>query len=457
MRVLLTSHQFLPKHTYGTETLTFDTARELMARGHDVNVFTSDAVPPEEPHNAAHDYVYKDVKVRAIGVDMRRVPDPVRYEYDNPQMADQMREYMRETRPDVVHVMHAGRLSGSIVPAAKEFGVPVVFTATDYWFVCRVIHLRRADTGRLCTGPDRARVNCFRCYVARSGLSPRAKQAFARRSDAEIRAQMALAQAPVLRDKGPFRSARRVAERPTFLTRAINMTDRVIAPTKLTRDLLVKNGIDPHRITLSPYGMDTSAISAVPWSPARPPTLRFGFIGALAPHKGADILVKAFRDIPEAADTELKIYGSPKRDPRFYNQLVELAGEDDRIGFAGTFEAGEMGGVLSGIDVLVIPSRWYENTPLVVYSALASGTPVVATDLGGLSEVIDHDKNGLLFVMGDVRGLNRLMLRFFFERDLIERLRFGMEPVRTVADSVDELEELYEVLLRPPRPVAPRG
>ncbi|HEV8044796.1 MAG TPA: glycosyltransferase, partial [Rubrobacter sp.] len=320
-----------------------------------------------------------------------------------------------------------------------------------------VIHLRRADTGQLCTGPDRARVNCFRCYVARSGLAPQTKQKFSKRSDAELRAHVALSKAPLLRDSRPFQNVRRVTERPTFLTNAINMTDRVIAPTKLTRDLLIRNGIDPHRIMLASYGMDTSAISAVPWSTTRPSKLRFGYIGALAPHKGADILIKAFKNIPEAANTELKIYGSPKRDPRFYNQLVKLAEGDERIDFAGTFEAEEMGDVLSEIDVLVIPSRWYENTPLVVYSAFASGTPVVATDLGGLSEVIDHGRNGLLFRMGDFRELNRLLLRFFFEEDLVERLRAGIEPVRTVSDSVDELEVLYEELLRSPRLLASRG
>ena len=60
---------------------------------------------------------------------------------------------------------------------------------------------------------------------------------------------------------------------------------------------------------------------------------------------------------------------------------------------------------LSRIDVLVVPSIWYENAPLVVYSALAAGVPVVATDLGGLSETIVHGRNGLLFEPGNPAAL----------------------------------------------------
>ncbi len=457
LRILLTVHQFLPKHTYGTERLTFDTGRELMARGHEVYVLTTDSAPAGEPHNVAHDYEYGGLKVRCVQMDMRRTPDPVRYEYDNPQMADHMRAYMREVRPDLVHVMHAGRLSGSIIPAAKEFGVPVVFTATDFWALCRVIHLRRADTGELCLGPNGAGTNCLRCFIARSGAPGKARDRYLKRSEATFRTASALSRTSVLRDTKYMNRIRAVVDRIGYLKDAINSTDRVIAPTRLNRDIMIRNGIDPALIHLSPYGMDTSDITAVPRSPERPSAVRFGYIGSLARHKAPDILIKAFRNIPRAAKAELKVYGSPSRDPEYYSQLEDLAGDDGRIDFAGTFEPPETGRILSEIDVLVVPSRWYENTPLVVYSAFASGTPVIATDLGGLSEVVEHDKNGLLFRVEDVQGLTSNLLRFLFEEDLIGRLRAGMEPVKTVEEGVDELEQLYGELVEARNPAVRTG
>jgi glycosyltransferase involved in cell wall biosynthesis len=458
LRILLTSHQFLPKYSFGTEKLTFECGRELLRRGHEVYVLTTDAPSSSLPQNSHWDYAYQGLHVRLIGLSVGETPDPLRYEFDNPEMAENMREYMNEVQPDVVHVWHAGRLSGSIISAAKEFDVPVVFTATDFWSVCRVIHLRRADTGELCTGPNRAGTNCLRCYIARTSVSQAAKDKYLNKSDAELAAYTTLANAPILHNSRYGKRIRAVTERIGFLKEVINSTERVIAPTKLTRDLLLRNGINPRLLRISRYGIDTSHIVAAPPSPTHPQVLRFGFMGGMVRHKGVHTLIKAFRGIPGMiAATELKIYGDPKRDPRYFKELEQLAAGDRRIQFMESFEGEKVGWILSEIDVLVVPSAWYENTPLVVYEAFASGTPVVATDLGGLSEVIEHGKNGLLFKVDDVKDLNNQLLRFVLEPDLLSTLREGIEPVRTIEDSVDELEYVYGELLGERTPVIQTG
>ncbi len=452
MRIVLTSHQFPPKYSFGTEKLTFECGRELLSRDHEVYVLTTDASLSSLPQNRYWDYTYQGLNVRLFGLNVGETADPLRYEFDNPEMAEHMREYMREVRPDVVHVWHAARLSGSIIAAAKEFGVPVVFTATDFWSLCRVIHLRRADTGELCTGPNRAGTNCLRCYIARANAPQQAKDKYLNKSDLELRVYTTLANSAVLRKTGYGKRVRAVTDRIDFLKDIINSTDRVIAPTKLTRDVLMRNGINPRLLQLSRYGIETSHITAAPPSPARPTVTRFGFIGGLVRHKGVHTLIEAFRGIPELMPAELKIYGNRGRDQEYFKELELLAEGDRRIQFMGPFEGEKVGWILSEVDVLVVPSAWYENTPLVVYEAFASGTPVVATDLGGLSEVIEHGRNGLLFNVDDVRGLNAQLLRFLLEPDLLFNLREGIEPIRTVEDSVDELEQLYKELLGTRKP-----
>lgn len=453
MRILLTVHQFLPKYSGGTERVAFDMAQELRARGHKVHVMTTDAASPSLRHNQAWDYEYEGLGIRVVGLDRRQLPDQLRYEFDNPGMAEHLRAYMRDVRPDLVHVVHAGRLSGSVIPAAKEFDVPVVFTATDFWSICRVIHLRRRDNGQLCLGPDRLGTNCLRCFVAQSNEPKETKDAYLKKSDAEFGARAAASRAPLMRRTKYLHRTRMVLDRIDFLKDAVNMTDRVLAPTRLTRDLLIRNGITPSLIKLVPYGMDTSHIVAAPRSPVRPSVLRIGYIGSMAQHKGPDVLISAFRDIPRTMKAQLRVYGDPRRDPSYFNKLEQLAKGDRRISFLGTFEAEKIGWILSDIDALVVPSRWYENTPLVVYSAFASGTPVVATDVGGLSEVVEHERNGLLFKINDPVDLNRKLLRFFSEPDLLKRLREGIEPVKTAKESTDELEHIYRELLdSPPKP-----
>src|SRR3712207_9183154 len=88
-------------------------------------------------------------------------------------MAQRAREYMREIDPDVVHAMHFQGLSTSVIPVFKEFDVPLVFTAEDFWTVCPVVDLRRHD-GLMRTGPEVT--HCVRCIASRKP-DPRVRNA----------------------------------------------------------------------------------------------------------------------------------------------------------------------------------------------------------------------------------------------------------------------------------------
>ena len=95
----------------------------------------------------------------------------------------------------------------------------------------------------------------------------------------------------------------------------------------------------------------------------------------------------------------------------------------------------------------MVPSRWYENAPVVIYEAFAAKTPVIATDLGGMSEVVKHDKNGLLFELENLSDLAKQLRRLAEQPGLLEKLRGGIGPVKTVEDSMSEMEQLYEELV----------
>jgi glycosyltransferase involved in cell wall biosynthesis len=124
------------------------------------------------------------------------------------------------------------------------------------------------------------------------------------------------------------------------------------------------------------------------------------------------------------------------------------AENDARINFAGPFPNEQMADELAKIDVLAVPSLWYENAPLVVYSALAIGIPVVASNQVGMAEIVDDHKNGLLFKSGDPADLATQLKRLTTEPKLIIQLGEHARNVRTVEDSVDEMLDLYESLPR---------
>jgi glycosyltransferase involved in cell wall biosynthesis len=220
----------------------------------------------------------------------------------------------------------------------------------------------------------------------------------------------------------------------------------VVAYTGLTQDLLAANGIGTGKTMISHYGIDTSGLAEAAERRRPSPTLRLGFVGTLAPHKGCDTLVRAIKMLPSELDVALSIHGDPNRYPSFAQELRELAADDPRISLRGAFSRDELGRVMSELDVLVVPSRWYENAPGVIFEAFAARMPVVATNLKGMSEFVRHAQNGLLFELEDPRDLSRQLRRLREEPGLLERLRAGITPVKTTAEYASEMEELYASL-----------
>lgn len=113
----------------------------------------------------------------------------------------------------------------------------------------------------------------------------------------------------------------------------------------------------------------------------------------------------------------------------------------------GTFPNAQLGTIFDNLDVLVVPSRWYENTPLVIQSALATKTPVVATNLGGMSELVKHETNGLLFDLNDFESLYAQLKRLVDNRELLKQFVINIPPERTIEAMVDDIEAIYEKVL----------
>lgn len=440
---MLLAHQFFPDDYAGTEVLTLGIAKELRARGHDARVFAAKrsvtgGIRPGE----SEDYEHEGVPVRRIGRPEEGFSRPFRLNYENPVMAEKAGEYAREFRPDVVHVMHLQGLTVSVLEAFVEVGTPIVYTATDFWAVCPVVDLMRHD-GVLCRGPEVS--HCIRCVASRSPGS-RMKEVLDRTPTPVLKAAGALSRAPISGLAHSLRQVRDLSQRAEYIREKMKLVDRIIAPTRLTRDLLLENGVGEGRIEVSHYGIDTRS---GPENRLREPStgLRIGFIGTLGSHKGCDLLIRAFKSLPETLEVSLTIHGDLGRYESYGKELLALAGDDGRITFPGTFPPDEIARVFSELDVLVVPSRWYENTPLVIYEAFASKTPVLATDLGGLSEVVKDGENGLLFGLDDAKDLSRCLRRLAEEPGLLDELRAGIGLVKTVSESVDELEELYRGLM----------
>jgi glycosyltransferase involved in cell wall biosynthesis len=114
------------------------------------------------------------------------------------------------------------------------------------------------------------------------------------------------------------------------------------------------------------------------------------------------------------------------------------------VEFLGVYVESELHQVLRGLDVVVVPSQWYENSPNVILEALACRTPVIASNLGGMAELIQHGRNGLLFEAGNASDLAAQLGRLVEEPGLLDALRRGTGPVRSMDEEISELVGIYE-------------
>jgi glycosyltransferase involved in cell wall biosynthesis len=443
MKILLTVHQFLPDYSAGTEVLTYETAQELRRRGHEVEVW---AGFPSDYHTALKNpissYTYNGIPVQRYHFNPL-VYSPnrnnIEYEYNNIALASHFYQYIEASKPDLVHFFHLMSLSASPVEVCLRKEIPCVLTPTDFWIICPACQLRLPDQS-LCLGPEPDGLNCIRHRIE---SSPGITRYYAKLPDGIYRM---LTQAILNWPMWPFRNHsvrfNSIVKRQGFVKERVNRINGIFVPTRFMEKMLVQNGIDPSLISFVPYGLNMKPFEK--GSGKKPSKkIRIGFIGTLYIHKGPHILLEAVKMLPKDLPIEVKVYGNLLETPDYVRQLIDIADGDERIRFCGRFQNERIGEVFSEIDVLAVPSIWYENTPLVIYSAHASGTPVIATNLGGMAEVVHHEKNGLLFERGNAAELARLLRRVVEEKDLLSRLSRNIVPPPSMTDYVDQVEKIY--------------
>ena len=129
-----------------------------------------------------------------------------------------------------------------------------------------------------------------------------------------------------------------------------------------------------------------------------------------------------------------------------------MVNQDARLSLAGVYERSEVSRVLRGMDVVVVPSVWYENSPNVILEAFAHRTPVIVSDLGGMAELVEDGVNGLLFAPGNSSALAAKLQQLVEHPGLLDQLREGIQPVKSVAQEMAELQGIYRSITGDGRP-----
>lgn len=441
MKIVFTVHQFLPEYSAGTEILTYETAKEFKKQGHEVRVFTGFPTSLILKDQERFDrYVIDDIQVERFRhgyVSMGDQSNVHELEYNNRLFRSYFKEYLIREKPDVVHFFHLVRLSASAVDVCKELGIPTVLAPTDFWFICPTAQLRLPDNST-CSGPDKYGVNCLR-HIMSVNRPSKAQRLIRKMPNWFLAILLQFIKYGFSFDKVYTPWFRALVKRAGFLKERMNQIDRVALPTRLMGMLLIQNGLDAQRTFPLPFGLNLSCVDA---KKAKSEVLRLGYIGTLAEYKGVHVLLEAVKHL-SGRPIDLKIYGKLDDYPDYTESLNKISYGDPRVEFCGTFPNSQIGSIFSNLDVLVVPSLWYENTPLVIYSAQNAKCPVIASNMAGMSEVIEHGKNGLLFKAGNALELAKTIETLIEDQELLQRLSQNARTPLTIQEYVDRLFNVY--------------
>ena len=196
----------------------------------------------------------------------------------------------------------------------------------------------------------------------------------------------------------------------------------VVVLTPRSAAAVQSDGVPDERISVVPSGFEPSLFaSARPADGDRATRPRIGYVGRLAAQKQVDVLVRAFGAMRGPADLVL-VGDGPER--HRVARLVEGNPAVDRISLTGFVPHTEVPALLASLDVLALPSA-YEEMGSVLVEAMVSGLPVVASDVGGIPDVVRHGETGLLVPPGDVPALTAALDRLVADAGLRARLAAG--------------------------------
>jgi glycosyltransferase involved in cell wall biosynthesis len=321
-------------------------------------------------------------------------------------------DFLAAYRPDVVHFQHTLFIGYEAIRAARNLlpDSAIVYTLHEFLPIChRQGQLLRVGTETPCSEESPRR--CHECFP---DIAP--QEFFLRRR---------------------------------FIQEQLSLVDQFVAPSRFLRDRYVDWGIPAEKIMVEDYGRLPVAEQAEPED--RRSRNRIAFLGQLSHYKGINVLLEAMKRLVEGeVDVHLTIHGAnlelqPQDFVDDFNAL--LAATEDNVTLAGAYAPEDLPALLAATDFVVVPSIWWENSPLVIQEAFLYRRPVICSDIGGMAEKVTDGVDGLHFRAKDPNSLADTIERAVATPGLWQTLRDGIEGVHPMDEHVERLSDLYQELL----------
>lgn len=299
---------------------------------------------------------------------------------------NRLRRLIRDTKPDAVYILHeVNHLSPSIIRAAKKEGVRVIHRISDFFMFCPKYDF-------LCENEI-----CEAC------LHGNYKKAIKKRCVKGSKIGTLL---------------RVFAMKVYKWTKVFDDVDYFVCTCEFSKGKLIDGGIPGSKITCIPTFIDATKII-----PCYEHDNYFLFLGRMAHQKGTIYAIEAMKYLKDT-DYVLKITGSitESEEDQAILKYIQDNQLEDKVVFTGFKYGKELEELISRATCIVCPAIWYENMPNTVIEAYAYGKPVIATDIGSLSEIVDDGVTGYLFPMKSAKEMSIQMRKLAESETIIDFL-----------------------------------
>ncbi len=410
-KVLIVAHNHPRFFPGGAEIIAYDLFKALRAGGRYESFFlagsTAADCPPrvgtpfQSPNHAPDEMIFR-------GSDFDYF-----YQSQNvaPYLHQDFREFLLESRPDVVHFHHTMRVGIEALTVVRQTlpEARIVYTLHEFILMChRDGQMVRRHTGDLC---DRATpTRCHQCFPE---ITP---QAFKMRE--------------------------------SFIKAHLEAVDIFVSPSHFLKQRFTEWGLPPERIAVIENGRPLV-------QPAPPRALAkgqnrnaFAYFGQINPYKGAMLALSAAESLLKDGfdDFRLDLFGNVEQQSDAFREVFFALIDRHRrhIRFHGKYDNADMGRLLANVDWVIVPSTWWENSPLVIQEAFMHKRPVLCSDIGGMAEKVEHERTGLHFKARSETSLAQAMQRAATESGLWQRLADNIGPRLSVEECARLYTDLYD-------------
>lgn len=417
--IIICSNVYPPNFVGGAELIAHYQAKELKRSGWKVIVFTGDTTPQPARHDMTHE-VFDGLDVFRVHL----VQEDFRNDYVNfshPKVEQHFIRVLQLYPPHVVHFHNIIGLSIQIIALAKAAEARTLLTVHDHWGFCFKNTLMKTEE-LVCK-------NYSQCADCLSHID-----------DGENR-------------RIPMRL------RQDYFEIAMRNVDAFVSPSAYLAKVYISAGFPQEKFHVVWNGIDYKRFKSINRAPSEG-VLRLSFFGYFGRHKGIRVLLEALSGLSDKSRIRLNLIGDGDQLDE-YKRILAANGNENVVKFWGKIDNFEIERAYAETDVLVLPSIWRENQPVSITEAMAAGIPVLASNVGGIPELVENEVTGLLFEVGNIAQLTKSIERFMNDANLLSTL--GQNASKRMAlhdfgEQVGKLVLLYEsgISAQPPAEVEER-